>query len=247
MIGKGLGFIRNVNLAWLDAAAESRLRNDTILSMRSDLDQILSADIQGLGARRKTIDVLISIWHKTALVDQELYNEAIAFLPNIAIDERIWLHYGLTLLYYPFFLQTTAVVGQFARTGEPITRQAVKNRLATEIGHLGSLNRAAERLVASLVDWKILTHQSKGNIYIPQLQSVSTSNSALQCWILACALAAHSADQIPFPDLMRLPELFPFRLTITIDYLRKSSKFDIQKQGMWDMVGLSQQKYTATR
>lgn len=238
MTDKGLGFIHNVTLTWLDAAAESRLRNDNVLAMRRDLERVVSQDVKGDVSRRKTIDVLVSIWQKTALVDQDLHSQALALFPNILSNERIWLHYGLALLYYPFFRQAAAVIGQFARAGEPITRQAIKRRLAAEIGHLGSLNRASERIVASLVDWGALLYQKKGNIYIPQLQSFKVSNQEVQTWLLACALSAHPADQLPFADLLRLPELFPFRLSITLDILRTNHRINIQRQGMWDMVGL---------
>jgi len=240
MTDKGLGFIRNIRLNWLNAAAESRLRHDDMKSMRNDLGQFLEHEIEGDGARRKTIDVLVGIWHKSANVDPDLHAQALDFLPRIPIAERIWLHYGLTLLYYPFFRQTAAVIGQFARTGEPVTRAAVKNRLAAEFGHLGSLNRAAERIVASLVDWGILIHQKKGNLYLPQLQAAKSDNLELQCWLLACALSAHPSDQLLFTDLTRLPELFYFRFTVSLDHLRAIPKFNIQRQGMWDMVTICQ-------
>lgn len=142
------------------------------------------------------------------------------------------------MLYYPFFRQTTTILGQFARTGEPITRQAVKGRLSAEIGHLGSLNRSAERVVASLVSWGALEHQKKGNVYIPQLKKYKTANIGLQSWLLACALSSRSSDQLPFADLIRLPELFPFQNTINLDALRANPKFFVQRQGMWDMVEL---------
>jgi len=237
-IDKGLGFIRNINLTWLDAAANARLRNNDLPSMRQDLDQYLKYEIAGNESRRKTIDVLAAIWYRSSEIDSQLFNQALDFLPKLAIHERIWLHYGLTLLQYPFFRQTAAIVGQFARTGEPVTRLAVKGRLAKELGHLGSLNRAAERIVASLVDWGALTHQKKGNIYIPQLQAFKSNNLEVQSWLLSCALSAHPSSQIPFPDLIRLSELFPFHLSITMDTLRKTSRFNIQKQGMWDMVSI---------
>ena len=236
MTDKGLGFIRNINLTWLDSAADARLRSDDLPSMRQDLDQRLQKEIAGLESRRKTIDVLLAIWHRTVEVDADLFNQALNVLPKLELNERIWLHYGLTLLYYPFFRQTAAIVGQFARTGEPITRAAVHARLAKEIGHLGSLSRASERIVASLVDWGALAHQKKGNIYNPQLQIFKTGNVELQNWLLACALSAHPSNQLPFPDLIRLPELFPFQFTITLDHMRTHKRFNVQKQGMWDMV-----------
>lgn len=239
MTDKGLGFIRNINLTWLDAAADARLCNDDMKSIRGDLEQFLKQEINGDGARRKTIDVLVGIWHKSALIDQGLHSQALDFLLRIPTNERVWLHYGLTLFYYPFFRQTAAIIGQFARTGEPVTNAAVKNRLAAELGHLGSINRAAERIVASLVNWGVLIHQKKGNLYLPQLQAVKSDNQELQTWLLACALSAHPSGQLPFSDLIRLPELFPFRFTVSLDNLRIIPKFIVQRQGMWDMVGLN--------
>ena len=236
-IDKGLGFIRNINLSWLDAAAEARLRNKDIQSMREELNRYLDAEISGNESRRKTIDVLVSIWHRNMEIDSELFSQALDFFPKLQYGERIWLHYGLTLMYYPFFRQTASIIGQFARTGESFTRASIKDRLASELGHLGSLNRAAERVVASLLNWGALAHQKKGNTYIPQLQIFKTDNMNLQAWLLACALFSHPSTQLPFSDLIRLPELFPMLLSVNLDLLRKNPRFKYQRQGMWDMVG----------
>ena len=238
MSDKGIGFNRTIFLNWLDAAADLRAQTTDLLSLRDGLKEIVGRDITGVDAIRKSVDVVVNIWHKSAEIDKGLHTQALEFLPQISVNERIWLHYGLTLLYYSFFRQTAAILGQFARTGEPITRQAVKGRLSAEIGHLGSLNRSAERVVASLVSWGALEYQKKGNVYIPQLQGIKTNNRELQSWIFACAISAHPSNQLPFPDLIRLPELFPFQFTVTLDNLRKNARFNIQKQGMWDMVSI---------
>lgn len=245
MNDKGIGFNRTIFLRWLDAAADLRVQTDDLLSLRNGLKEIIGQDITGVDAIRKSTDVIVNIWHKSAEMDKSLFTQALELLPQISVPERIWLHYGLTLLYYPFFRQTAAILGQFARTGEPITRQAVKGRLSAEIGHLGSLNRSAERVIASLVDWDLLSHQKKENIYIPKIKAIKTDNLKVQNWLLACALLAHPANELPFPDLIRLPELFPFNLSITLDGLRPDPRFNIHKQGMWDMIALNVQLETS--
>jgi hypothetical protein len=244
MNDKGIGFNRTIFLRWLDAAADLRAQTDDLLFLRNGLKDVLGQDITGVDAIRKSIDVIVNIWHKSAEIDDGLHTQALEFLPQITVAERIWLHYGLTLLYYPFFRQTAAILGQFARTGEPITRQAVKGRLSAEIGHLGSLNRSAERVIASLVDWGLLLHQKKENVYIPKIKAIKTDNLKVQNWLLACALLAHPANELPFSDLIRSPELFPFDLSITIDSLRPDPRFSIHKQGMWDMISLHAQVET---
>ncbi len=44
---------------------------------------------------------------------------------------------------------------------------------------------------------------------------------------------------VAFADLRRLPELFPFRFTVSVDRLRGHPWFAVQRQGSgWDMVRL---------
>jgi hypothetical protein len=39
---------------------------------------------------------------------------------------------------------------------------------------------------------------------------------------------------------VRLPELFPFRFTLSVDDLRQTERFEVHRQGMgWDMVRLA--------
>jgi len=239
-MNKGIGFNRSIFLPWLDAAAELRLRSDNLAAMREGLQVIVGRDLHGVDAIRKTVDVLVNIWLKSEAVHAGLHADALQILPSLPSTQRVWLHYGLTLLYYPFFRQCAAVLGQYGRLGNTLTRQAVKDRLASELGHLGSLNRAAERVIASLVNWGLLGHNAENHQYIPKIQFLTADNLNLEVWLFSCALSAHPADELPFADLLRLPELFPFKFTVTIDQLRKNSRLTIQRQGSWDMIRLKE-------
>ena len=151
--------------------------------------------------------------------------------------DRLWLHYGLTLVTYAFFRQCTVAIGQFSRYEDAVTNKMAKERLASERGHLGSLDRPAERVVASLRDWGVLGESDRRYAYAPRRQALSASSVDLEAWLLACALYAHPAEELPFADLLRLPEMFPFRFTLALDHLRKHSWFVVQRQGGgWDMV-----------
>jgi len=159
------------------------------------------------------------------------------FQTTPVIEDRLWLHYGLTLLYYPFFRECTVAIGQFSRYEDTITNRMVKQRLVAERGHLGSLDRSVERAVASLRNWGILTESEQRHAYVPKRQGFSASSADLEAWLLACALRAHPAEELPFADLLHLPELFPFRFTLAVDHLRGHPWFAVQRQGAgWDMV-----------
>jgi hypothetical protein len=237
---KGIGFNRNIYLPWLDAAAAFCAETDDPAKIRARLEPVVGQDLEGVEARRKTIDILINIWLKSGDVAPDLRADAVAWFQAAPVTgDRLWLHYGLTLLYYPFFRQCIVAIGQFSHHENTITTRMVKQRLVAERGHLGSLDRAVERVVASLRNWGILTESDQRYAYIPKRQAFSASSADLEAWLLACALHAHPAEELPFADLLHLPELFPFRFTLAVDHLRTHPWFVVQRQGAgWDMVRL---------
>ena len=229
---KNVGFNRNIRLAWLDATAALCAETADPLTIRARLEEIVGDDIASPVNRRKAIDILINIWVKTGESAPALRAEALTrFVDAATAADHLWLHYGLTLLYYPFFRETAAAVGQLARYGDPITPQLVKQRLVAGRGQLGSLDKAVERVIFSLRDWGILVAAGPPSTYRPLQPPLTTADPYLESWLLACAVRAHPAHELPVADLARLPELFPFALTVGIDHLRRSPRFDVQRQG----------------
>ena len=235
---KGIGFNRNIFLPWLDAVAAFCAETDDPVELRERLESVLTQDMRGVDARRKTIDILINIWLKSAEVAPGLRAEAVSwFQATFVPQDRLWLHHGLTLLYYPFFRECVAIIGQIGRVEGTITNKVVKQRLVSERGHLGSLDRSAERIVASLRNWGMLAETNQRHTYAPRRHAFPASSTDLEAWLLACGLRAHPAEELPFADLVHLPELFPFRFTLTVDHLREDPRFAVQRQGSgWDMV-----------
>jgi hypothetical protein len=45
------------------------------------------------------------------------------------------------------------------------------------------------------------------------------------------ALYAHPAEGIPFADLVHLPELYPFKKSISVDILRRDDRFEVHHHG----------------
>ncbi len=237
---KGIGFNRRLQLNWLDATAALCIELDDPSAIRARLETIVGEQLTGIEARRKTIDVLLNIWQKSDRLDPLLHQQALRRFQTAEPGDRLWLHYGLTLLYYPFFCEATIVIGQLSRSEPVVTHQSVGKRLAARLGHLGSLEKSVQRVLSSLRDWSVLVSAEQRYAYIPQRQVYQTSSSDLEVWLLTCALKAHNVEEIHFADLLHLPALFPFRFTITTDDFRQSPQFEVQRQGLdFDMVRLS--------
>jgi len=228
---KGIGFSRTILLDWLDVTASMCVQKMEPLGIRQRLADTISGTVTGTDAQRKTIDVLSAIWVKTEKTAPSLRQEALALFPTLSTsEERLWLHYGMTLVCYPIFRKVTAAIGQISRTEEIITRKMIKDRIAGEYGHLGALDRSVERIIASLTNWGALANTEQKQNYRILLHNFASSEN-LQTWLLSCALQAHPSDAIPFDDLVHLPELYPFRITLGVDNLRKDGRFEVQRQG----------------
>ena len=239
---KGIGFSRTITLDWLDVTASLCVQKMEPFNIRHRLADTISETVTGKDAQRKTIDVLSAIWVKTGKTAPRIHQEALALFPTLSSsDERLWLHYGLTLVCYPFFRKCVSAIGQTSRTEEIITRKMIKDRIAGEYGHLGALDRSVERIIASLTNWGALAHTDQKQNYRIQTRKFSSPEN-LQSWLMTCALFAHPADAVPFDDLVHLPELYPFRITLSVDSLRKDARFEVQRQGG----GLEMVKITET-
>lgn len=229
---KGVGFIRNIKLDWLDAAAAYAPTADDAKALRLRLEPVVAADRQGTEAIRKSIDILVAIWYKSRERAPGLYDQALDMAQTLQTPaDRLWLHYGLTTLTYPFFRSCAGAIGRLARTEETITRRMVVERLTAELGALGSLERAAQRVMASLQDWGVLLPARGRDTYTPLYRALTTDSADLQAWLLACALRAEPDRAYAFADLVRLPLLFPFQLSLTAGELRRRPGFVVERQG----------------
>jgi hypothetical protein len=232
VMDKGIGFNRNIKMEWLDAVAAFCTETNDGTVVRQRLEAVLAQDRTGKDAIRKSIDILLNIWLKNRESYPQLYQQAQALWQTTQEpSDRLWLHYGLTMLYYPFFRDCIIAIGQLSRYEETITNRIVIEKLIGEMGHLGSLERSAQRVIASLRDWGVLVEAQERFTYVPQYRHFQASHLHLEQWLLACALCAHPVDQLSFADLLHLPALFPFKFTVSIYDLRQATGFDVQRQG----------------
>lgn len=239
--GKGIGFNRNIKLEWLEAAAAFRHDSGSTDAIRSRLEAVVAQDRTGQEAVRKSLDILLNIWVKTEEACPVLHAAALDIYETIQQpDDRIWLHFGLTSIYYPFFFSCNTAIGRLSRYGDPITNRAVTELMIADIGQLGSVERATQRVVASLRDWGILVGAERRHTYLPRSNRFVTADLRLEAWLLACVLWADAAEERPFADLVRLNALYPFQFNIQLEQLRQSPWFEVQRQGLGiNMVRLS--------
>jgi hypothetical protein len=237
-----VGISQKIKREWLDAALDRLAQTGNAAELRIIIDMQLKRDLPGNASRAKRVGIISSIWSGMAPGRAVLRDRAIAMLPKISASERIWLHWGMAASAYPFFRDTAEVVGRLLALQDDFTTAQVQARMVTAWGDRVTSKRAVKYLLHTLVDWEVL-RSTKAKAHYLLARKLTTNVSELQLWLLEALLAASSAHEIEAQQLLRLPESFPFAITVGVADLRKYEGFDIHRQGLdMDMITLRKMK-----
>jgi hypothetical protein len=241
---KVVGIDRKIKRAWVDAVLDRLAQTTDEADLRAFLDKHLKDELPGKESRAKTTGIVLRIWSGIPPERVALRDRAVALLPRIPGQERIWLHWGMSLLAYPFFRDTAEVVGRLLALQDDFTTAQVQGRMLTTWGDRATSKEAAQKLITTLVDWEVLrSTKTKGHFLLAR--KMTTSIPDLQLWLLETLLGASVSEEIEAQQLLRLPESFPFTISVGVADLRRYDGFNIHRQGLdMDMVALRKVKQT---
>jgi len=239
---KVVGISQKIKRAWLDAVLDRLVKTTDEAELRTFLDKHLREELPGKESRAKTSGIILRIWSGIPRERVALRDRALALLPRISGQERIWFHWGMTALAYPFFRDTAEVIGRLLALQDDFTTAQVQARLLTIWGDRATSKEAAQKLITTLVDWEVLrTTKTRGHFLLAR--KMMASKPELQLWLLEALLGASAADEIEAQQLLRLPESFPFTVSVGVADLRRHEGFNIHRQGLdMDMVALRKVK-----
>jgi len=236
-----VGFSLKIKRKWLDALLDRLTKTTDEADLRSFLDKQLKDDLPGKESRARTVGILLRIWSGIPPERVALRDRAVAMLSRISGQERIWLHWGMAALAYPFFKDTVEVVGRLVALQDDFTTAQVRNRIITTWGDRTTSREAAQYLLNTLVDWEVLRAAKQKGQFL-RSKKLAASTPDLQLWLLEVLLAA-SGTEIEAQQLLRLPESFPFTISVGVADLRRCEGFNIHRQGLdMDMVALRKVK-----
>src|SRR5258705_9311023 len=233
---KVVGISQKIKRAWLDAVLDRLVKTTDKAELRKFLDKHLKGELPGTESRAKASGIILRIWSGIPAERVALRDRAVALLPRISSQERIWLHWGMTALAYPFFRDTVEVIGRLLALQDDFTTTQVQGRMLTTWGDRATSKEAARKLITTSVDWEVLrSTKTKGHFLLARKMTASIPD--LQLWLLEALLAASAADEIEARQLLRLPESFPFTVSVGVADLRRHEGFSIHRQGLHiDMV-----------
>jgi hypothetical protein len=234
---KIVGISQKIKRSWLDVVFDQFAQTTGEKEVRAFLEEHLRKQLPGKASRAKASGIVLRIWSGIGRQHVSLRHRAISLTPRISGQERIWLHWGMAALAYPFFRDLAEVVGRLLALQDDFTTLQVQARMLTAWGDRTTIREAVQKLITSLVDWEVLRAAKQGHFRLAG--KLTTDVTDLQLWLLEALLRASAADEIEAHQLLRLPESFPFKFTASLGDLRKSEGFNIHRQGLdMDMVAV---------
>lgn len=234
-----IGFDRRVKMEWLDSVAWKAATGADIAEIREYLGNMLESEYPNREARRKTITVLTGIWVRVPEKHRQLQEQALRFLSGEGPDTRLWLHWGMTILAYPFFRDIGDIIGRLLTLQDEVSLEQISRRLAERWGERSTVRRASQRVVRSMVDWGVLQDTSTQGVYKP-CGKKDPPGSGMQLWFLETVMCSQDAQSLLMQQVSSLPIAFPFRLDISAATIRRCKRFEVQRQGLdVDMVTVS--------
>jgi hypothetical protein len=242
-----IGIDRKLKRAWLDALLDHLARTQDQDALRTYLDEVLREELPGGASRAKSAGIALRIWGGVPADRVPLRERALEVLPTIGGGERLWLHWGMTALAYPFFRDVAGVVGRMLALQEDFTTAQVQERVLKTWGDRATTKEAAQKLLTTLVDWEVL-RATKAKGHFLAVNRRTTGSTALQLWLLEALLKASPSEEIEAQRLLRLPEAFPFSLSIAVSDLRGHDRLSLHRQGLdMDMVAMAPSRAPAPR
>ncbi len=229
-----IGFDRLIDLKWLDAAAAQAAAGTPTDEIRVNLwhllEGVVSGNVHG-SARQKTVTVLHHIWGDVPEPAKLLRQRVITQLAESTPDERLALHWAMMVGTYPLFTDAAAAIGRLLMLQGSFTLAHLTRRLVGAWGERSTLERAAQRIVRSMVRWGALRDTVTRGMYeaVRQRRKVGPAVGAV---LIEALLIDAEETSLPLHQLIGHPAIFPFAMDVNASHVRGAPQFRVHRQGL---------------
>ena len=151
-----IGFDRFVKLDWADYALDLAIQGHSSKDASPKLKAWLGTQLYGDVSIRKTSDLLRRLWIDQNPENENMIMQALKLAVEINHNERVFLHYGMAMIKFDFFLDTVSIIGKMLKLQEDIRTHEIVDRIQEKYGNSGTVPRAVARLLQTLEDWKLI-------------------------------------------------------------------------------------------
>lgn len=202
------------------------------------LDNFMRADIQGTKSRKNAITMLMKIWYRVGQKHVPIRDQALEIYPYLKQQEKIVLHWCMTLLAYPFFKDVAREMGQHFRLHDSTSSQVLGRKMKILYGDRRRVEVATSAVLMSIRSWGIIVPQ-KGYEYTISKKHLVDSPELLGL-LAEVLLTIDELDAIPLNLINNNPLFFPFNFNVSSGDL-KNKRFNVIESLDMTMIELKNQ------
>ncbi len=176
--------------------------------------------------------ILMKIWGLVEEDHRDLQQKGLEMIQSIWPEERLALHYGMTILAYPLFRDLVNEMGSGFRLQDGIASHQIRRKIKALYGDRRHVEVATEAVLTSLRSWGVIETNTKWINTISRKHEVRSLE--LKRWLVNVLLHASEQDFMPLDILNNHPIFFPFDYSIAVSDLG-GEEFQVIRQGV-DMV-----------
>lgn len=205
-----VGFDRYVEKAWMNQVAELVVDGNSLNDVNEKLDEYLKPSINGETSRRKTKNILTMTWVKSLTEESVYKQQAAALFASANSQERLAIHYGMSIATYPFFMSLSKILGRLFKLQYEVSNTEFYRRVIETVGDRDSIKRATSRYLQSLIEWGVLEQSVKATV--KPAAKIQVADSAVITWLYVSILFSSDRDRLSIDGIISDPCWFPFEI-----------------------------------
>ncbi|MGS2777772.1 hypothetical protein ACVBAX_10365 [Robertmurraya sp. GLU-23] len=233
-MAKPIGFDQKVMLHHLDFTANEARRLER-KEMYDVLDNFLRSDIQGAKSRKNVITMLMKVWFLVGENYTSIREKALGMFPFLRQEERVLLHWCMTILAYPFFYDVVREMGLQIRMQDMVPSQVLGRRMKSLYGERRRVEVATSAVLTSIKAWGITEPNKKHSYSLSK--KIEVHSPELKQLIAEVLILCSDAHFLPLELMNNNVLFFPFDYHIKVGDLT-ANRFELIKSIDMTMVEL---------
>lgn len=226
-MAKVIGMNRAIKLEWLNKSADLVRQGYDDKSIRAELQEYLSFEIDSAVNLKNTRTILLQTWVYTPKEHHGLRTEALSLVDKGGIDALAG-HWSMLLVTYPVFADICGLIGKLSNIQDAFSTTWLRDKLFEIWGERGTLVYSVGRTLQTLRYLGVLETVKAGVFKIKRQEL--PSQKAIEVLLTAVLLLKEKA-YYEIPELSCVPKLFPFVFDVSHEWLHNVDVFNLNNFG----------------
>jgi hypothetical protein len=226
-VAKTVGLSRAIKIEWLNRTVELVLEGKSDQEIKDALNVYLGAEISSPTNLRKTREILLNIWVRSAEEYGAIRGDALTAYTS-GTGNRLALHWVMILLAYPVFADICGLIGKVSDMQDTFTSAWLKEKVFEAWGERTTLLYSIEKILQTM---KYIGGVKLIKIGIFEICKYRITDDGTLVAVVKAIMALNNGAYIELGSLANVSQLFPFEYSISSDWLHSRPDFELNNIG----------------